>query len=158
MNVEMHEFGIAEAPEQMETTGLGPCIGVAIIHAQYGFVLHSPDLIMEYSSVTEPFFAALDARIPKSCRSGIVPVIAGGCLDTYIGTAQDQEAHESTLASRAEVLKKLAEAGFSKPNVRWAEPHEIHSLFLDIEKRIIFRETVDMRDFDSPPQIEPIRC
>jgi hypothetical protein len=31
----------------LETTGLGPCIGVALIYKSRGFVLHLTDILME---------------------------------------------------------------------------------------------------------------
>jgi hypothetical protein len=157
MKVEMHEYRIATAPEPLETTGLGPCIGVAIIYANFGFALHSPDIIYERESVTDPFFMSLDAQIPNASRQDITPIIAGGS-HVHTGTSRDQEVHKSTLASRAEILERLSGAGFAQPNVRWAGPHEIASLFVDTRKRIIFRETIDMRDRDARPSVELFKC
>ena len=157
MNVEMNEFGMEESPDIIETTGLGPCIGVAIAYDKYGFILHSPDVIMEQESVTDPFFALLDNKIPSSYRQLIIPVIAGGCVDTYGGSAaEDREIQERILAARKGILRRLTEFGFYKTNYRWANPGESQSLCVDWEEHKIIRITDYSQELELPQLIEPI--
>ncbi len=154
----MSAYGSAVAPERLVTTGLGPCIGVAVICAYRGFVMHSPDIFVEYDTVTDPFFELLDTHIPRRSRPGVVPVIACGCLDVYTGTPQDEEIHECTRKCRGEIVRRLLAAGFANPNVRWAAPNESASLLLITERQIIIRETLNIRSPESRPTTESFQC
>jgi hypothetical protein len=157
VNVEMHEYKIVKAPGTLKTLGLGPCIGVGIIHADHGFLMHSPDGIMESETVTDPFFVQVKARIPSSCRLAIKPVVAGGCLSLLIGEAEDEETAEEISASRNRILEKIVDAGFATPFIRWAEAHEIQSLLVYPKEQVIFLETIDERNLSLPPRLEPFR-
>ncbi len=151
--VEMHELGSAKAPGTIYTLGLGPCLGVAIEHGKEGFILHSPDIFME-SETTNDFFALLEERIPANARPSVVPILTGCALIEVIDP-QDEEANNDTKKCREEIVRRLAETGFAKPNIRWTKEDEISSLFIDLDRRVILRETLNMPTMDEkPPEVE----
>ena len=141
----MHEFKTAVAPNVLITEGLGPCIGVGIIHEAQGFLLHSPDVIMESDEI-HSFFNLLHGQIPRISRAKIVPVVAGGSLEEYSGDASDEEIRESTRECRRETLRLLTKAGFGRPNIRWGEANQCNALILDLKKRVIILKVYDSRN------------
>lgn len=153
VKIDQQEFGTATAPAEMETTGLGPCIGVAIVYRQRGFILHAAHVIIEREHLTDPFFRLLDTHIPPAERSTIAPVVAGGCLESY-GTDEDEELQEDTRECRRHIVERLAGAGFAEPRVRWGEPDDIHSIFLDLHKQVATLEIIDLRVPENSPRFE----
>jgi hypothetical protein len=151
MEVDPSEFGTEAAPEDLETHGLGPCIGVAIIYKQRGFLLHSPHVIVERISVVDPFLASLKTRIPERERRRIRPLLAGGSSQGIFGEKGDPE----VLECRREIARLLVDIGF--PNLReiWAGHFEVHDLYLDLTKQIIRLGTRDTLEDDRTEKTFP---
>lgn len=110
----------------LETTGLGPCIGVAVAYRGRLSLAHYPN---GASNDFGGYFNELEILIPSPERASIRPVVAGG-LQEY--------ALKNVLADRAYVLNKLTILGFGAPHVRWCTPQEdCHELELDAVAREI---------------------
>lgn len=141
MNVDQGDFGTAVAPEQLSTTGLGPCIGAALIYQQRGFVMHAQHAIIERETLTNHFFTLLDQHIPAAARASVTPVLVGGSIEDD----EPGEAPGLRIADcRLEIVSRFADKGFAAPVIRWCGAHEIHSLHLDLVKEVIFLETNDI--------------
>jgi hypothetical protein len=104
----------------LETKGLGPCIGVAVVYSRRLSLAHYPNAV---ASEFEGFFDELAAAIPKGDRANVRPVVAGGKPDTGL---------EDGTADRQFVLQKLRDLGFGEPHVHWCtEQEDCHELELD---------------------------
>lgn len=141
MNVEQGDFDTTVAPEDLHTTGLGPCIGAAVICNDRGFVMHAQHVLIEKETVTDRFFELLAQHIPEDKRRFIKPVLAGGSLE---GDEANEDPDCSVAKCRSEIVRMFRDAGYGSPIVRWCEPHEIHSLHLDLTKGVVFLETNDL--------------
>jgi hypothetical protein len=131
MRVPQGEYRTAVYPDEteLETLGLGPCIGLAIISEHRGFLLHSPDVIVEAEDTMIPFFRDVERFIPRALRSTIKPLFAGGLLDS------DEQLREATYACRYTLRERLRGLGFGAPRMFWAQPDESHSIRLDLLKQ-----------------------
>lgn len=143
MKVEMHEWQTVVSPEPLETTGLYCCIGVAVIYQGRGFMLHSPDIIVEQEEVIDPFFEAIERYIPLPSRSTTIPIVGGGHIDP----TDAAEIQESTHACRSLLESKLKHAGFLLSGIRWAKRHQSHSLYIDTVRQRILRRTEEIETF-----------
>lgn len=133
MIVDMHEFRTATHPDILETTGAGPCVIVALAYRKRGFLLHSPDPLVEWDRVVIPFFQALDKHVPRDVRPGIRPLLAGAAFDDNDAEADDGGVRESTMNARWEIRDALRKAGFSNVLSVWGKPGESHSVTLDLD-------------------------
>lgn len=98
-------------PEDVESTGYGPCIGVAMIWNEKATVMHCNDPRMN----TGPrFFADIANEIPSSERCKITPVVFGGSLDQ-----DDPAVANETLSARQWVVSELNRMGFIATEEYW---------------------------------------
>jgi hypothetical protein len=103
----MYEFAVNE-PDDMESTGCGPCIGVAFVAPGGGALMHSNDPRMVTG---EDFLASVDSSIPTAEREGISPVVFGGAPD------EDQATTYETEAAHRWLCDELIALGFRKPTL-----------------------------------------
>lgn len=131
MRIYQGEFATVALPDDthLETAGLGPCIGVAIISNGRGFLLHADD---PFDRATNDMFAALEKFIPAAKRAQIRPLLAGGVIEPLFGNSEDDDIRNMTLDHREEIKRRLREAGFGKPRYMWAEPLHTQAINLDL--------------------------
>lgn len=73
----MYEFAVNE-PDDIESTGFGPCIGVAFVATGGGALMHSSDPRIV---IGDDFLADIDSSISVAERAQILPVVFGGAPD-----------------------------------------------------------------------------
>jgi chemotaxis receptor (MCP) glutamine deamidase CheD len=132
--VEMWEFAAAEAPDTLETTGLGPCIGIAAFDRQTsrGHLAHivapndNPDMV-------RGFLESLEQHTADPSRLSVW--VRGGSLNPY----DTYETPEYGRQGRAKVLSALASIGIlaARTDVRWAQYDEITNMSLDCTTGIL---------------------
>src|SRR5262249_15145315 len=101
-------------------------------------------------------FSLFDKFIPRSARSRVQPVVAGGCLGS-VRDDSDKQVNKSIRACRNQVVKRLRAGGFAEPRIRCGKSDELHSLFLDLEKCVIRLEIMDVIEGEVRSS-EPFRC
>jgi hypothetical protein len=108
--VSISEYVVNE-PDEIESIGFGPCIGVAMIWNETATVMHCNDPRMD----TGPkFFAEIAEGIPSAERCKITPVVFGGSLDQDEQTVADE-----TLSARDWVVSALIQLGFKAVEKHW---------------------------------------
>lgn len=111
-----------ECDEQVvETQGLGPCIGVAIVFNNRVSMTHQSG--PHATDELDGFLDEVCQRISFSDRQKIRPIVAGGLLPGgKISVGKD----------RKYVLSKLEEAGFGEPQIAWCPDNaESQSIVID---------------------------
>jgi hypothetical protein len=118
--VEQQKHEVDISCDILATSGLGPCIGVAVVYEGRLSLAHYPNAA---SAEFDDFFDELKVAIPEIDRADIRPVVAGGKTDADL---------EDIAADREYVLQKLRDLGFGDPHVRWcSEQEDCHELELD---------------------------
>lgn len=141
MDVEQGLSVYGRDDEWIETSGLGPCIGVAIIFTDRVSMTHQSG--SHASDEFDRFCEAVATIIPAPARSSIHPIVAGGQLSCEpMGVEND----------RAYVLSKLHALGFGKPQVRWCpENAQSNGIVINTQAKTVVVETYfeDDRPVDS---------
>ncbi|MVW64228.1 hypothetical protein GPY61_30310 [Massilia sp. NEAU-DD11] len=106
--INMYEFAVAD-PDDLESDGFGPCIGVAFVTASGGTLMHSNDPMMLPG---DEFLADLESSIPVAERAQISPVVFGGAPDEEF-----QDVTDGTEAARKWICDKLIALGFQIPSL-----------------------------------------
>ncbi len=152
--VPMYESANGLAFDEISTTGLGPCIGIAFAFEGVGYLLHEPSL----SQNPEPLEKLLEyacRNIPASERAAIRPVLAGGALNCAEDTemARDCRGDDGPLPNdeipkdRRVCVESLIAKGFGTPHERWCLGQS-QSLHLDV-KRSWVRVVTESADGES---------
>ena len=124
VEVEISDYKIKDC-EWMHTTGLAPCIGVVISFNGRGFMLHTPDAVVESKSNTDPFFKQVEQEIPRANRGGIYPVVAGGRIEN------NDVCNAEIKCARQYVLKKISSLDFGQPHECWCPEGYSQNLSLE---------------------------
>jgi hypothetical protein len=138
--IEMYEFVVNETGD-MESTGFGPCIGVAFVAAGGGALMHSNDPRMVAG---EEFLEAIESAVPIADRALISPVVFGGAPDEDVTISQE------TNASRQWICDKLVSLGFKAPKLHSC-PTENSSQDVVVtpsDKRVTIYPLIDGRSVD----------
>jgi hypothetical protein len=106
--IDMYEFAVIE-PDDLESDGFGPCIGVAFVTSGGGTLMHSNDPMMVPG---DEFLASLESLIPVAERAQISPVVFGGAPDE-----ESQDVTDGTEAARKWMCEKLVALGFQIPSL-----------------------------------------
>lgn len=142
MHVDQHEYKTTIAPNELETYGVGPCIAVAIIFQNRGFLFHTPYLDFDEDSIVEPFLADVASCISTTKRKMISPIIVGGSFETMKVRGVDiAGVNEMTADCRIDVQQLLLAAGFAEPRIRWGRPSESQNLRCDLGKALVHWST-----------------
>jgi hypothetical protein len=142
VHVNQHEYKTIIAPNELETCGVGPCIAVAIIFQNRGFLFHTPHLYFDEDSIVEPFLQDVHSFISTTKRKMILPVIVGGSFETTKVRGVDiADINEMTADCRIDVQQLLLVAGFGEPRIRWGRPNESQNLRCDLGKALVHWST-----------------
>ncbi|MEX3689308.1 hypothetical protein AB3X91_39800 [Paraburkholderia sp. BR14263] len=120
MDVGQEHYVVDHSDEVVETSGLGPCIGVAIIYQSQVSLIHTAgaDEVPTFGDFCE----AVDQVIPQEERSSINPIVAGG---------DDSELPEDAVRKREYVLAELQDMGFGLPQVIWCPRQHAQTILVD---------------------------
>lgn len=140
----MHDFKV-NVDQNLDTCGIGPCIGIAVFFDGRGSLLHSPDPRI---TAGIEFFAGLEGAIPALKRAEIRPVVCGGKLGKDIrGGAKEAKRVKQWVG------EKLAQLGFGEPHFRWCPANEFaaQELSVDVTKGVVTVTThLDLTSADAP--------
>ncbi|WP_199031392.1 hypothetical protein [Ralstonia sp. ASV6] len=134
VDVEQDDSVIDCAGTWVETSGLGPCIGVAVVFGNRVSMIHQSNPYV--SDGLKEFCEALDGLIPAAARASVHPIVAGGQLGEF---------QVEILRDRRYVLSKLNELGFGDPQVKWCPDDATHGIVVNTSTRTAELE-VDMDD------------
>jgi hypothetical protein len=84
---------------------------------------------------TDAFLDKAAELIIPDVRLTVKPIVCGGAYEVYSGDESDVEVRESTKESRRYIIRRLLEAGFSKPLCRWNRRNQAQSLVIDLGRR-----------------------
>jgi hypothetical protein len=122
-------FDVAGIAEDLFTDGMGPCLGVAVVHAGTGYLLHA-----DVPPADVPRFLDRLSQIPRADRAQIRPILAGCRLRRYFrNQAADAAANADTLRDRKMVELGLINMGFALPQKHWAASDEVDELSINAD-------------------------
>ena len=112
IEVDMDEWFIAASPTIIETTGLGPCLGIIIYDpvSHQAIVGHFPD---PYESID--FQTMLKSAVKEMPTSKQVKIYIGGCSPVYSPEHPDPYAYSKL--QRVYVKKQLIKYGFKENQI-----------------------------------------
>lgn len=102
--------------EWVETSGLGPCIGVAIVFNGRVSITHQHGAHANVGY--DDFCKKINKLVPAEARTLICPIVAGGQLG-------DDDPDE-IIKDRNHVLSTISALGFGSPQVSWC-PNDAQS-------------------------------
>lgn len=132
--------------EWVETSGLGPCIGVAIVFNGRVSVTHqhSAHSNLEYFRFCEE----VAQHIPVSARASISPIVAGGqiCRD------DPEDDPDEIMKAREHVESTLSALGFDTLQICWCpDDAQSQTIVINTEKK---KAAVEIDFWDDRPQEE----
>jgi hypothetical protein len=143
IEVKMDKANTAVYPDILFSEGFGPCVGVAVINGNRGFLLHSanpyvPDGSKDKMSEVDSFLKDLDKYLPcRAERKKLKPLLFGAVIEKLFDDPKaDAPVHEGILQSRQNIREILRTAGFETFREHWAKPNEMHSAYLYLDKKI----------------------
>ena len=140
--VNEHEYKTERAPIHLETYGAGPCIAVALIFQNRGFLFHTPFLHFDEDSIVEPFLDDVETFIPLDQRSSISPVIVGGSFENIFVKGLDiDDMNKMTADCRIDVQQLSLATNFGEPRIRWGRPNESQTLRCDSLNQLVYWDT-----------------
>lgn len=133
IDIGMFEYKV-DSQVDLQTIGLGPCVGIVVGYKGRVSMLHAP--MPNFSE--ESFFIHLEVAIPKADRKNVCPILAG------CHTLKSKPDREISI-TRQWVEQKLTSMGFGMPVVLWGEGtgQAAHSLTTVISSGEVELETDD---------------
>lgn len=122
MDVEQDKYVVDQDEDVVETCGLGPCIGVAIIYQDRVSLIHTSGAI-EVPDFRR-FCEEVADVIPPEARAYIRPIVAGG---------EFEYPPEHSERKRDFVIATLQDMGFGSPQTEWCPKHHTQTIFVDCE-------------------------
>ena len=124
VDVEQEDCVVNDIDAEVETSGLGPCIGVAIIYKNRVSLIHTAGA--DEASTFDGFCDEVDQVIRREDRSSIQPIVAGGEYDDFPVDAERKRAH---------VIAKLQGMGFGSPQIVWCPPDHVQTITVDCTRK-----------------------
>lgn len=156
ITVDMGEYKQANAPDVLETSGLGPCIAVGAMYGKKGFLFHEPSSSNSgFANSIRPLFD--DLRRTVRNKSHLEIYIAGGAIDTVPDDiASAEESNREVLGARKTVEDMITEYGFTGrvKQKKWCAPNNTQVLRLDLGRRVAEIEEEDYRNLLDEPSYD----
>jgi hypothetical protein len=124
VDVEQEDYVVDDIDAAVETSGLGPCIGVAIIYKNRVSLIHTAGA--DEASTFGSFCDEVDRVIRPADRSSIQPIVAGG---------EDGDFPVDAERKRAHVIAKLQGMGFGGPQIMWCPPDHVQTIIVDCARK-----------------------
>ncbi|MFM0549804.1 hypothetical protein P0D69_02375 [Paraburkholderia sediminicola] len=143
VNVEQGDSAYDCDSEWVETSGLGPCIGVAIVFNGHVSITHQHGA--HANAGYDDFCKEINELVPAAARTSICPIVAGGQLG--------EDDPNEIMKDRNYVLSTISRLGFGSPQTLWCPD--------DAESQTILINTVTKTalveiDFEDAPAQEVI--
>ena len=136
-------------PDLMETGGVGPCLGIAIVIEDVGCLMHINSPSATVSTATEPFFDSIRRLSTPDARRQAFPILFG-CYAMRLG-GHDEELAESAESDWNWAKEKLSKLGFAGILERRGDEKSSKTLLIDrLRGRLILETYWD----DGPTETE----